>query len=1164
MADNFSPISKELIDTMKAFAEATLKAIEATEKLLTSGVNLVEANNKLSTSEENSTKKKQKLTAVEQESERIRKQQLQTHAKLDVARSKAVVALTKSQIELKKVNAEVLESITGERASKEAIKKTNEERKKAEKVLKEQQSAVASLERQRQKSLEKQLKGQQSAVLATEALKGSYNAISKSLSANIIKWKNLTTAERENTTAGKKLTATIKAQRAELTKLDAKTGQASRGVGKYKEGVLSAGKALIGAFGVTLGLAAFVKVIGSAVKISLQFEAAMSKVKAISGATNQEAKALRENFKVLGETTQKTAEEAAQLGIELSKLGFTPKQILASSEAILKLSIATGEDLAQSAKVAAGTIKAFNLQAKDSGRVTDIMAKSFSSSALDLSKFETAMANAGTVLAENDVSLERSTAQLSVLVDRNIDASTAGSALRNIYLDLNKSGLTLNQALNKIATSTNKSKEAFDLFGKRGATVALVLANNQDRVDELTKSYENSSGAALRMANIMQDNLKGDTDKATSALSGLAINLGERLTPALRKGVQGFTDMVSSVSELVRIKPQEILRKETDQVNQLVIELSSANTSLERRNEIYELLKEISPEIIKGIDTENISISQLRENVNKFNLVQIKRLALADLEAEKQEVLQNASDAAIERYEAEDEVTKRLLQIRKRAAAENEDVAKQIDGVIFSEGDLVDKTEEVINIYDELISREISPFNANALRAEAEFAANAANAANRLKDARIGEAEATEAVNVASDKLIERTSRLNQETPISTEEIEAFVDELIRADDVASDFEFKPIDIIKLTSEEIAAFKKSKKDETKIAKDEIEAQKVIRQGLSDFEIEEENNTNDELEKLREENIKSIDESTKIIVDSEKKAADERLKIEEDLQKRKRDAIIDLTAQGLQGISDILNESASIKRDEELERLSEQRDEDLERLNTEQQEDLQAVQDKLDLGLINEDQAAARRNEINDKAAKNKEKIDDEADRKAAALKTKQAKADKSAALISVAIDTAVAVAKIWAQTGVFGTIAQLTAIAAGAIQAGIILATPIPKFAKGTDSTPSGSWIAGDAGSEAIISPSGQMFLTPDKPTLYSNKPNHQVIPHAETQRMLAELGMQRGFEFSDNGIRYDLQKLIKVSKKTNSSKRIDDVTYTTRGRRKQREHQSFLDSMKS
>jgi len=1016
MADNFSPISKELIDEMKAFTEATLKAIEATEKLLTSGVKLVEANNKLSTSEENSTNKKQKLTAVEQEAERIRKQQLQTHAKLDVARSKAVVALTKSKLELQKINKETKDNI-----------------------------------------------------IVNNSAKGSYDQLNAELRQNISRYKSLSPEQIKSKTNGIALKNAIIAQQKAIMRVDSELLVHNRNVGNYGSALKGVAGNLLGAFGVIGGVTAFAAIIKSSVSTIVKYSSQNSQLASILGKTKAEIDDLIKSSLEYGRTTQFTSTQVSQLQTELAKLGFTQKEILSSTEAILNLSAATGSELGDAARVAGAALRAMGLEASEMDRVASVLAVSTTKTAASFRDFDGNLSTILPVARAFNFSIEDSVALFGKLRDSGFDASSAATATRNILLNLADANGKLAKEIGKPVDNFDQMIDALVKLDSEGfnlgetlelTTVKTVAAFSQFVASaEDARTLRNSLIDVNDELNTMVETRMDNAEKAAvglgSAWSGLILKLKES------DGV--IADVLRSLTGVINFFTGDDILKASKEGAGKVFDSWKEQGKLTAdfiRNQKEQLDKELE------ILTQKQNTASITEK-RGLRLAYNERLSLKDalnneLERLNEEELKNQQNDLAKRFDIENKSVEDLKKLQTSFSS-------------FTSGEMKRNADLILPLIEEQLKQ----------RKALEREANKEIEKDRKKSA----------VNLKKEKAKQAI------------EIEGF--EKIVTDNQERN-----------AKERLDSAIQFEKDVTKATQDGADARKFI---------------SDEEAKERKENQKLI-----------------------------RDAAIDLTAQAAQGISDVLFEASAQRRDEELEKLSEQRDEDLERLNTEQQEDLQAVQDKLDLGLINEDQAAARRNEINDKAAKNKEKIDDEADRKAAALKTKQAKADKSAALISVAIDTAVAVAKIWAQTGVFGTIAQLTAIAAGAIQAGIILATPIPKFAKGTDSTPSGSWIAGEAGSEAVITPSGQMFLTPDKPTLYSNKPNHQVIPHAETQRMLAELGMQRGFEFSDNGIRYDLQKLIKVSKKTNSSKRIDDVTYTTRGRRKQREHQSFLDSMKS
>ena len=287
-------------------------------------------------------------------------------------------------------------------------------------------------------------------------------------------------------------------------------------------------------------------------KTFMDFEQSMLKVKAISGATGEEFKALEENAKALGSSTMFTASQVAGLQLELSKLGLTPGQINQSTGSILNLAQATDSDLSQAAEVAAKTMNAFGLEASDMTRIADVMADSFSSSALDMSKFETAMASVAPVALQAGADIEQTTAILGVLVNNGVEASTAGTALRNIFLDLSKEGKTMGEAMAEIQNSTNPLATSMEMFGKRGATVATILANNGKEIQALNEDFKDSAGEAQKMADIMDSGLGGSLRKLKSELEGIAIEIGQILVPIFRtligfikRGIDAFNSLTT-------------------------------------------------------------------------------------------------------------------------------------------------------------------------------------------------------------------------------------------------------------------------------------------------------------------------------------------------------------------------------------------------------------------------------------------------------------------------------------------------------------------------------------------------------------------------------------------------------------------------------------------
>lgn len=283
---------------------------------------------------------------------------------------------------------------------------------------------------------------------------------------------------------------------------------------------------------------------GQAVNVFQNFEQEMAKVKAISGATASEFKALGANARELGATTRFTATNVAELQLVFSKLGFTASEIEKVTGATLNLALATGEDLAESARVSAQTLRGFGLDASEMNRVVDVMGKSFSSSALDLNKFDTAMSVVSATAKSAGLSIEETTSMLAILVDRGVDASSAGTALRNVFLEIAQQGLTLHQALDMIENSNNRNATAMQIFGKRGATVAQIIALNRKEAFGLQAEFENSAGTAEELATIMDDTLQGSLFKLKSAFEGVQLSLAQKLLPVVRALVDRLAEFL--------------------------------------------------------------------------------------------------------------------------------------------------------------------------------------------------------------------------------------------------------------------------------------------------------------------------------------------------------------------------------------------------------------------------------------------------------------------------------------------------------------------------------------------------------------------------------------------------------------------------------------------
>lgn len=299
---------------------------------------------------------------------------------------------------------------------------------------------------------------------------------------------------------------------------------------------------LMGAFGFGGAAMLLQQGIRSAVSSLAQFQHAMQEVRAITQATDAEFKQLRDN--ALGLAGAFKAVDIARMEVELGRLGFSTKEIIDTTEAAVNMAISTGSDLARSADVIGSTLRAFNLNAEESGRVADIMASGFNKSALSLENFAEAIKYVAPVAQSAGLSLEQTTAMLGVLADADIRGSMAGTSLRKIISDLGQGAApVLNQRLREMAIAGMSGADAMDEVGRTAYASLLILANNTAKVEAMTKAHEASNGELEKTKKIMEDDLIGDWNKFNAEIDR-TVQKGSAMNEFGRAVVQVLTNTI--------------------------------------------------------------------------------------------------------------------------------------------------------------------------------------------------------------------------------------------------------------------------------------------------------------------------------------------------------------------------------------------------------------------------------------------------------------------------------------------------------------------------------------------------------------------------------------------------------------------------------------------
>lgn len=154
------------------------------------------------------------------------------------------------------------------------------------------------------------------------------------------------------------------------------TGEKLQTVGNK---ISSVGQKLLPVTGVVTGLGT------AAVKTAADFDSAMSRVAAVSGATGSDFDSLRDKAREMGAKTKFSATEAADAMNYMAMAGWKTEDMLSGIEGVMYLAAASGEDLATTSDIVTDALTAFGLTAADSGHFADVLAAASSNANTNVS-----------------------------------------------------------------------------------------------------------------------------------------------------------------------------------------------------------------------------------------------------------------------------------------------------------------------------------------------------------------------------------------------------------------------------------------------------------------------------------------------------------------------------------------------------------------------------------------------------------------------------------------------------------------------------------------------------------------------------------------------------------------------------------------------------------
>lgn len=316
------------------------------------------------------------------------------------------------------------------------------------------------------------------------------------------------------------------------------------------------------------------------IDVGKSFEAGMSEVQAISGASGKDLERLSNKAKEMGATTKFSATESATALKYMAMAGWKTNQMVSGLAGVMNLAAASGEDLGTVSDIVTDSMTAFGLKANQSGHFADVLAKASSSSNTNVGLMGETFKYVAPLAGSMGYSIEDTATAIGLMANAGIKGSQAGTSLRSILTRLVKPPKDAAAALSELGISTTnadgsmkplrqtmselrekfsgltesqKSQYASSIAGQEAMSglLAIVSASDSD-FNKLQKAIDNSSGAAKKQADIMNNNLQGALYELGSAAEAVGIGIYEDIKEPLTKAVKVGTTQVSALASKLK------------------------------------------------------------------------------------------------------------------------------------------------------------------------------------------------------------------------------------------------------------------------------------------------------------------------------------------------------------------------------------------------------------------------------------------------------------------------------------------------------------------------------------------------------------------------------------------------------------------------------------
>ena len=310
-------------------------------------------------------------------------------------------------------------------------------------------------------------------------------------------------------------------------------------------------------------------------QVGSNFEAAMSQVAAVSGASGDDLDALTAKAEEMGAKTKFSATESAEAFNYMAMAGWKTEDMLGGIEGIMNLAAASGADLATTSDIVTDALTAMGYQAKDAGHLADVMAAASSNANTNVEMMGLTFQYAAPLAGALGYNMEDTALAIGLMANSGIKADKAGTALRGVLSRLaappkecaaamEDLGISLTddegnmKSLSEVMRSLRRAFEglseeeqahrAKQIAGQNAMSglLAIVNATTED-YEKLSEAVYESEGAAQAMADTMNDNVSGALTLMKSKIEGIMIKLFNRAKDSMRDGIETFGNALDKI-----------------------------------------------------------------------------------------------------------------------------------------------------------------------------------------------------------------------------------------------------------------------------------------------------------------------------------------------------------------------------------------------------------------------------------------------------------------------------------------------------------------------------------------------------------------------------------------------------------------------------------------